>query len=377
MTSPKKTRILHLIKSLGRGGAEKLIPETAALHDKEEYSFYCLYFHHRPNSLIDELEEVGVKVSYFPSSNLALPLQVGKVVEFVKKNQIDIIHCHLPWAGVLGRWVGQKTGAKVVYTEHNMWERYHPLSRRLNKLTFGWQQGVIAVSGEVRNSILRHYKPTVNSPEIKTIPNAVNTEKFQKDLIGKGSIREKFGIPNDAPVIGQVAVLRSQKRLDHWIAVAKEIAQSHPSVHFLLVGDGPERELVESTIGTGDFASKIHLAGAQEAVIPYLSAMDVYMMTSEFEGLPVAMLEAMSCGLPVLSTEVGGIREVITDGVEGMLCPKDHTENLVFAASTLLTDPLRCQEMAKRARQRVISHFSMKRMVRDLEEFYQEVQKLS
>ncbi|GGF46898.1 glycosyltransferase [Echinicola rosea] len=375
--SSSQIRILHLIKSLGRGGAEKLIPETAALHNQEEYAFYCLYFHQRPNSLIDELEEVGVDVSYFPSSNLALPLQVGKVVEFVEKNHIDIIHCHLPWAGVLGRWVGKKTGAKVVYTEHNTWERYHPLSRRLNKLTFGWQQGVIAVSGEVRKSILRYYKPTVKSPQINTITNAVNTDKFKKDTAGRGRIRDSFGIPHDALVLGQVAVFRKQKRLDRWIALAKEITKSHPNIHFLLVGDGPERELVESTIGTGGFASKIHLAGAQETVIPYLSAMDVYMMTSEFEGLPVAMLEAMSCGLPVLCTEVGGIGEVITDGIEGMLCPKDNTEKLLLGASVLLTDPQRCQEISKMARQRVVSQFSIQRMVGGLEELYQNVLKLS
>ncbi|QDH79812.1 glycosyltransferase [Echinicola soli] len=372
--SNSQTRILHLIKSLGRGGAEKLIPETAGLHDKDKYAFYCLYFHHRPNSLIDELEGVGVKVNYLPSSNFGFPWLINKVADYVKNHQIDIIHCHLPWAGVLGRCVGRMTGVKVVYTEHNMWERYHPLSRWLNKRTFGWQQGVIAVSEEVRGSVLRHYKPILKSPLIKTIPNAVNTGKFQKDLGGRDRVRNRFGIPYDAPVIGQVAVFRTQKRLDRWIAVAKEIAQIHRDVHFILVGDGPERELVEKSIGRGAFASKVHLSGAQEKVVPYLSAMDVYMMTSEFEGLPVGMLEAMSCELPVLSTRVGGIGEVINDGVEGMLCPKDYTEKLAFAASALLTDRLRRQEMGKMARKRAASQFSLKRMVSALEEFYMEVQ---
>ena len=104
----KKIKVLHLIKSLGRGGAEKLIPETASVHDQSRFEFHCLYFYHQQENIVDELERAGIQVHLIPSGNLGLFFQVKKVSAFIEENGFDLIHAHLPWAGILARLVGKQ-----------------------------------------------------------------------------------------------------------------------------------------------------------------------------------------------------------------------------------------------------------------------------
>src|ERR1051325_449913 len=154
-----RTPVLHIIKSLGRGGAEILLPETLNKHDRERFHFHYIYFLPWKNQVVAEIQKAGGTVVCMPAkNNLQIMLKVRQIAAYVKKNNIQLIHCHLPWAGIVGRMVGKLTGVPVVYTEHNKWERYHKLTYYANKLSFSSQEKVIAVSGEVARSIQTHYK---------------------------------------------------------------------------------------------------------------------------------------------------------------------------------------------------------------------------
>ncbi|WP_315817023.1 glycosyltransferase [Paraflavitalea speifideaquila] len=123
-------------------------------HDREKYHFHYLYFLPWKNQVVNELEKAGGTVVCFPAgNNIRIVMQLSKIIAYVRKHHIQLIHCHLPWAGIVGRLVGRLTRIPVVYTEHNKWERYHKLTYFMNKLTFSSQQQVIAVSGEVARSI--------------------------------------------------------------------------------------------------------------------------------------------------------------------------------------------------------------------------------
>lgn len=415
---PKKIRILHLIKSLGRGGAEKLIPETALVHHQEKFEFHCLYFYHQKKNIIDELVAAGIQVHLIPSGNLGLFFQVKKVREFLKENNIDIIHAHLPWAGILSRLVGNKLEIPIVYTEHNTWDRYNSISYWGNRMTFKNQDVAIAVSNEVAlsmqlNSMIDPYKRG-GRMKVKVIQNGVNTEVFRRlgeesggirrieskgtentrienVIIGREITREEespnlpvsksqittIQIPQNAKVIGIVAVFRDQKRLWIWIDLALKILQQCPETHFLLVGDGEWRKKLEDQIEDSGKSGHFHLVGVQKNVIPYLSIMDLYLSTSEFEGLPIAMLEAMSCEVPVLATRAGGIGEVVQHGIQGYLSEIDDFHELVEYAIEILSDSDLQEKMAKAARLRVKEQFSMDKMVQELEEVYEMVLKKS
>lgn len=386
--SEKRIKVLHLIKSLGRGGAEKLIPETALTHDQNRFEFHCLYFYHQEQNIIDELTHAGIQVHLIPSSNLGLFFQIKKVRDFVREHQFDLIHAHLPWAGILARLVGKKVQIPIVYTEHNTWDRYNKLSYWGNRLTFKHQDVAIAVSNEVAlsmqlNSIFDPYQRG-GRLKVKVVQNGVNTQVFKsiKYKVQSAKCNEQstielgLGIPEGAKVIGKVAVFRSQKRLWLWVEIALRILEKHPNVHFLLVGDGEWREKLEDQISKSGKQDNFHLVGVQKQVIPYLSRMDIYLSSSEFEGLPIAMLEAMSCEVPVVATRAGGIGEVIQHGVQGFLTEVDNWENLERHCLEILENPQLHQKMALAARARVIEKFSMQRMVIELEEIYREVLKV-
>ena len=431
----KRIKVLHLIKSLGRGGAEKLIPQTALVHDQGRFEFHCLYFYHQDQNIVEELVHAGIEVHLIPSRNLGLFFQVSKVREFVKQHQFDLIHAHLPWAGILARFVGKKLQIPIVYTEHNTWDRYNKVSYWGNRLSFKQQDVAIAVSNEVAlsmqlNSFWNPYRRG-GRLKIKVVQNGVNTEVFRKKVpsnkyqvistkyqgpsikwteleegsgksevgggklevgggrleVGSGklevggggvfelqsSLKTELGIPEDVPVIGKVAVFRSQKRLWLWVELALRILEKKPDVHFLLVGDGEWRREIEKQINKSGKSSQFHLVGVQKAVIPFLSLMNIYLSTSEFEGLPIAMLEAMSCEVPVVATRAGGIGEVIQHGIQGFLTETENWEELEGHCLRLLEDADLQEKMAKAARHRVIERFSMVRMVRELETIYQEV----
>ncbi|MDR7130612.1 glycosyltransferase involved in cell wall biosynthesis [Algoriphagus sp. 4150] len=400
----KKIKVLHLIKSLGRGGAEKLIPETALVHNQNRFEFHCLYFYHQENNITDELEKAGIIVHLIPSGNLGLFFHVKKVRDFILSNEIDIIHAHLPWAGIMARSVGNTLSIPIVYTEHNTWERYNKFSYWGNRLSFKKQDVAIAVSNEVAlsmrlNSIWDPYQRG-GRMKLKVIQNGVNTDIFRRAGIQESIVETKQGtiekkvtrskcqvgsieidrtlrinlnIPDNAPVIGIVAVFRSQKRLWLWVDVALKILEQYPHTHFMLVGGGEWRERIEAQIKRSGKSANFHLVGVQKNVIPYLSLMDIYLSTSEFEGLPIAMLEAMSCEVPVVATSAGGIGEVIQQGVQGYLAEIGSWDKLSGYCCDLIQKPDLHDRMRLAARERVIEQFSVKRMVSELEQVYLDV----
>ncbi len=365
-----KIKILHIIKSLGRGGAETLLPESLKLHDKAAFEFHYIYFLPWKDQMVSEIQDAGGIVTCLEAKdNIKLMLQAGKVIRYCREYKIDLIHCHLPWAGFLGRWVHKRTGIPVLYTEHNKQERYHRITYTLNKFSFNKQSLAIAVSDDVKESIMQNISPSI---PVRTILNGVNTESYKRDTDAGLDLRKELKITEKAPVIGTIAVFRFQKRLVEWLKVFKEVHQTKPEVRGVIVGDGPLKEEILAERQRLGLEEVVHMAGLQTEVRPYLSAMDIYMMTSSFEGLPIALLEAMSMECAIASTRAGGIGEVIRNEQEGLLANVDEWINLVPAVTSMLENEGHLKDLAKNARERVVKSFSMKRMVNDLESIYYE-----
>ncbi len=365
--------VLHIIKSLGRGGAETLLPETLAKHDQEKFQFHYIYFLPWKDQMVAQIEKGGGKVTCMAAkNNFEIFQKVFKIVAYVRQHNIRLIHCHLPWAGIVGRIVGRITGVPVVYTEHNKWERYHKFTYHLNKLSFSSQQRVIAVSGDVANSIKTHYRKA--NPQVQVVLNGINTEKFCKAIPTDRDIRREFDIPATAMVIGVTCVFRVQKRLPVWLEIAKKLHDQFPGTHFLIVGDGPlKAEIHEKAKALGLEERYLHFAGLQTEIRPYLKAMDIFMMSSEFEGLPIALLEAMSMECMPASTAAGGIPELITDNQNGLLVPVAEPLQLVDRLADYLQHPEKAAAMGRAARQTVEAHFSMQQMVSEIETIYDDL----
>ena len=371
MRESKPLRILHLIKSLGRGGAEVLLAEGLAAADRDAFRFEYAYFLPWKDALVPMLESQGAQVTCFAAkSSLAVLRSSRRVARYLREAKIDLVHAHLPLAGVVARQAGKMAGVPVVYTEHNLQERYHRLTRWLNLRTWHNQATAIAVSDDVADSIRRHAGDSV---PIATVQNGVNVHTFDPATHDGREVRSQLGIPFDAPVVGTVAVFREQKRLDIWVQVAKRVTEKVPEVHFILVGDGAERSHLESWIAAAGLQANMHLVGLQEETRPYFAAMDAYLMTSDFEGQPIALLEAMSMSLPPVVTAVGGIPEVVESGENGFLAGAADKDSLANGVIRLLQDGELRKQLGTSARETIVRGFSIERMQRELEAIYSRI----
>jgi L-malate glycosyltransferase len=400
----KQKKILHIIKGLGRGGAERLLVSTIRQHSKH-YAFDVVYFLPEKNHLQKELESLGCTVTCLSSSNvLSMVSQLPALVKIIRANHYDILHAHLPWAGIVARLAGKITGVKVVYTEHNLFNRYNVVTRVISKLTFGWQHTVIAVSDKVKEVLEREVNPTV---PVRVINNGVDVEEFSVTgfrLPVAGSVEKMEGVEvgdtdpsvllhdvgnqfdpsvlrtpplkgeekknKKKIVIGTVTALTEQKRMDRWIRIAEKVSAKIPECAFVIVGDGVLREELHAWAKALVEQKKLVLPGQTNDPVSWLAHIDIFLMSSDFEGLPVSLLEAMAMQCVPVVTNVGGIPAVVEQGVNGFMVETEQEEEAVLHIITLAQDEVLRKRMGTAARKTVVEKYSVTRMVGELEEVY-------
>jgi glycosyltransferase involved in cell wall biosynthesis len=363
-----KIKILHIIKSLGRGGAETLLLETLKAHDKNRFEFSYIYFLPWKNQMVESLEREGAQVHCFNAKNVfGMVLSIPAIIRFVQGKQVQIIHCHLPWSGVIARIVGKLVKIPIVYTEHSVQERYKSLTRRANLLTLGLNNRTIAVSTKASESI-KNFKG--KKFPITTIKNGVDTVFFSQNDISKKEARRMLNIRDEEIVIGNVCGLRVEKGLQNWVRLAGELVKRNKNLKFLLVGDGPVKTEIVDLIKTLMLTDYFIMPGLQRNVKPYLDAMDIFWITSKFEGLPIALLEAMSMEKPIVTTAAGGIGEAVEYGITGFITPVELPDQTLEGVEKLIASgPLR-KEIGLNARKKVVKAFNIDTMVKEIEMVY-------
>lgn len=364
-------RILHLIKGLGLGGAERALEHGFRYADSGRFELTYGYFLEDKNALVGNLEELGARVTPIPVSGSAgLLLAVRRAARLARQCRADLIHAHLPLSGVVGRLAGRRANLPVVYTEHSQHERHHRWSRFLNRRTWRLQREVIAVSKAVASSIERAVGDAV---PVTLIPNGVPVDQLRTDPELGHRLRAELGLDQSAPLIGQIAVFRREKRLHRWLEAAARISARRPDCRFLLVGDGPLRADLKARCAELNLDRVVAFPGLLHDVRPALSAMDLLLISSRFEGLPLALLEAMATGLPVVSTRAGGVAEAIIEGETGLLASDGSSEELAMLTLSLIEDRERRLAFGRAAAERAETRFSARLMQNRIENIYRKV----
>jgi len=364
-----KIKVLHIIKSLGRGGAEMLLPETLKMHNTSAFEWHYIYFLPHKNQMEKAIQEAGGKVTCFPAkNNFSLLLHYSKISSYCKEHNIQLIHAHLPWAGVVARIVGKRTKLPVIYTEHNNFDRYHFLTKAVSALTYSYQTKVLAVSEDAKTALEKRNL----FHDIVYVPNGVNTSFFCRENKFH-AIEEVANLKKSSSIIGTVAVFRKQKRLDIFVEVAHLAQQKNLPFNFLMVGDGPEMEPIKSLIDQHQLTN-VYLTGLQDQPADFMKYMDVFLLTSDFEGLPVALLEAMSMQIVPFCTPVGGIPSIIKDNENGVLLKSQHPLAILEQLETkIVQEKENFSSMKDQARATIVAEYSIQRMVYELETIYKAV----
>jgi glycosyltransferase involved in cell wall biosynthesis len=360
--------VLIVIKGLGRGGAEQLLASSAPYLDTERFRYRFAYLLPWKDSLVAELEAAGLPVDCLDGAK-GLGW-VGRLRGLVRREDIDLVHLHSPVAAAAARAaLGRR--ARIVYTEHNVWSRYHPATYAANLATFPRNDHVFAVSDEVRASV-RYPGPlrALPMPPVETLHHGLD----QAAVAGWGGagVRAELGIPPEAPVVGNVANFKAAKDHPTLLRAAARVREAIPEVRFLLIGQGPlepESRRLAADLGLD---GTVVFTGFRTDAQRLLAGLDVFALSSTYEGLPIALIEAMALGRPAVATRVGGVPEVLADGVQGLLVPPRDPDALADGLLKLLGDPELRARMGAAGRERA-AHFDIRKAVRRMEQVYTEL----
>ncbi len=232
----------------------------------------------------------------------------------------------------------------------------------LYTLGSGRVDGLIAVSPEVKESILATMVG-VSADKIAVIPNGVDTRRYRQSA-SREATRARLGLSAAERVVAVVATFKEQKGHRYLIEAARALAHDFPDTRYLLIGDGELRPDIERQIAA-DLGASFRLLGMRPDVPELLAAADLFVLPSLWEGLPMALIEAMAAGLPVVATDVSGTRGVMLDGETGLLVPPGDAAALGWAIATLLAAPERAAHMGAAGRLRVERYFSARKQAAD------------
>jgi glycosyltransferase involved in cell wall biosynthesis len=363
-------RVLLLIKGLGRGGAEQLLVSSAPYLDRESYHYEVAYLLAWKDALGGALEARGLPVHCLRGGR-GLGW-AGRLRGLVRRRGIDLIHCHSPLPAVGAR---SALGRRVlhVYTEHNVWSRYHRATYWANAATLPRSQHVFAVSDHVRDSI-RYPRPLRfrPMPPVETLYHGLDPAAMERWHAAPDGVRAELGIPADAPMAVTVANFKAHKGHEFLLEAARRVRRQVPEVRFVLVGTGQLEESVRRRAADLDLDGTLVFAGFREDAPRVAAAGDVFVLPSLHEGLSIALVEAMALGLPSVVTAVGGQPEVIEDGVQGLLVPPRDAAALARGVAALLVDSPRRERMGQAARLRA-AEFDIRKSVRRTEAVYGEL----
>jgi len=303
----------------------------------------------------------------------------NRIVQVSREFDLDIVHAHyaIPHAtaGFLARQVLSSSTPggrpRVVTTLHGTditLVGSDPSYSEIVAFSIDQSDGVTAVSQSLREST---YRQLGVKRDIRVIPNFVDCNEQRR--VPDPALRRRFvGDNPETKLVIHVSNFRPVKRVPAVIEVFDRVRRDVPA-HLLLVGDGPELSTAQRMVRDRDITSLVHVVGEQEAVLPLLSAADVFLLPSEQESFGLAALEAMACEVPVVASNVGGLPEVIEDGVTGMLHDPDALGDMASSVLALLRDEPRRRRMGEAARSRVRTLFDAPRVIPMYESYYREI----
>jgi len=389
----KELRVMQIVSNLDVGGAQEVVRTLAENLAKGGcVSVVCTF---KDGPLRKDIESLGIPVEILPErkySILSLPSYIKEIrgyrqalKEIIRKYQIDIIQTHiLRSMDFLVLSLKSRKGPKIFWTFHN--SLFDLREDHLNKFQWlllpkrwshhllyriGSQRvdGIVAVSQDVRTAILDTMRG-IPEQKISIICNCVDVHRY-KEGFDRDEIREQLGFEPHHQVGVVVATFKRQKGHQFLIDAAARLNSKFPDFHILFVGDGELREQLKNQVKDLHLENRIHFLGTRKDVPAILSASDLFILPSLWEGLPMALIEAMASELPVVATDVSGTKQVMVDGTTGVLVQPGDSAQLVSAIERVLSNPSAAKAMGEASRKRVERLFSAQKQAKEYIDLYQ------
>lgn len=371
MSAPR--RVLHVIDSLDLGGAQTFLlglckhldqrlylPEVACMHGMGVYA--------------GAFEKAGITVHSLSPAKFP-PLYLPNFWRLMHRGRYDILHFHLFGSNLCAKPLAILAGhpAIIVHDQCNDASREKkPLLLAADAFWNRSSHRVIAVSESTRRYLLD--REDLSEDLVTMIPNGIDAEEFHPPSEGeRDDARNAWGIPPDAFVIGGVGRLVRQKNFSRFLDVAAGVLSLHSSAFFVIAGTGPQEEELKAKAEALGIAGRVRFLGHVTDRLSLYHAFDTLLMTSDFEGTPMVLLEAMACGLPVVASSVDGIAEVCTNNRDALLVTPGDTACFVTALGRVMKEAALREELGRNARGTILERYEIRNLVARIEGIYEEV----
>jgi glycosyltransferase involved in cell wall biosynthesis len=377
----RKTRVLHLITRLELGGAQQNTLYCTANHDRGLFDVELIAG--TGGDLDDEAREVtDATVQLVPWLRHEIDPwhdveALFRLRSYMAERQIDVVHTHSSKAGILGRIAAHLAGVPlVVHTVHG-WSFNDTQSRMrrrayvaLERLAAGFTDRIVVVSSKNREKGL---SLGIGRPDrYEVVHSGIDVDGFRQPATDRASVRRSLGYEPDHVVVGTVACLKPQKAPIDFVRAAAEAYSRDDRLRFFIAGDGPLRPAVEAEIARLGLGGVVQLLGWRRDVVDLFHAMDLFLLTSLFEGLPRSVLQAMAARVPVVATDVDGTPEVVRNQRTGLLIPPARPDVASRALLDLIGDAELRNRCIDRADALLTREFEIRQMVRRLDRLYLE-----
>lgn len=356
-------RVMFVNTSLQVGGAETLLVNLVRRMDRERFApeICCLK---EKGALGEMLADELPVFSDLLGSKYDLRI-VGRLTRLFRQRRIDAVVTvgagdKMFW----GRLAARRAGVPVVASALHS-TGWPDGVGRLNRLLTPLTDMFIAVAEPHARYLVERQRFPVE--KVCMIPNGVDVDRFRPQPADP-QLRRAIGLPNDAPVAGILAALRPEKNHSMFLEVAARVLTQIPAAHFLVIGDGTERPHLERRAAELAVAERVHFLGTRPDIPDLLALVDVLLLTSLNEANPVSILEALSCGKPVVATRVGSVPETVIDDENGYLVESGSVDAMGRRVVELFRDPPLAAALGAAGRRHVVEHWSVERMVEGYEE---------
>jgi glycosyltransferase involved in cell wall biosynthesis len=360
-------RVIHTIETAEPGGAEKILVQVAD-GLREEYDPVAVVLQEGWAS--SEFAKLNIPVTHMPLDRSFDLSWVRRMISFIRENNIKLIHSHEFTTNAYALVAARLAGIPVICTIHG--KNYYPdrLYRRIaSRMTARYASEFVAVSEDLKNYLVANIG--IPGEQITVVHNGIDTCDIDRSRFDRHEIRQQLQIAQDAYVVIVVAALFEMKGHKDLITALLEPVIDSEKLCVLFVGDGDYRAALERQVSECNLVDKVRFLGFRSDIPALLAVSDLFILPSYSEGLPVSVLEAMSAELPVIATDVGGLKEIIRDGDNAYLVPAANPQHLANKIGYCMDNRAVAAQVASQGRRDVTRRFSMDAMLGAYRGLYQ------
>jgi len=364
-------KVVTLVNTgIGMGGAERLAEALTVRLDPSRFEkSFCVTRPIWGTGVKDRLHAAGVRTLTLERASRADLLAWRPLISLLRRGRTDILHCHMFGSNVSGTILGRLTGVPVVIAHEHVWSfEGHAMRRLLDRELIGKHaHAFLTVSNETRRQMIE--VEGLDPTNVRVLPNGIPSLPQPRGH----DLRNEFGLAPDQPIVGTVSIFRPQKALDILIRAVSLVAREFPTLKVLIVGGGPEKAALRELVDELGLNGVVTFTGFRSDVADFLAIFDVAVLSSDYEGTPLSVIEYMAAGKPVVATRVGGVPDLVEHGVHGLLVRPQDPEGLARAIVRLLRDPALRARMGEAGQTRQRREFSIDVTLRHLELLYEEL----